>query len=169
MKKIKILLLLLLVTQLGFSQQNYTNYYVDLGLNPSVLLNKETKGELNWFAKLGHNFDSKNSVAVFYERYNADNYVSYGVQPSTTINIVAGLQVGLGLEASIIERYDVGKTVLYGGTREHYLTGAINGSLAYKFDKHFTAYYGLDYKYRPDIADERWVLSPSIGLRFGFL
>jgi hypothetical protein len=172
MKKTIILLVVVLLSQIGFAQeneeQNYSNQYVEFGLNPDVLLSEDTKGDLNWFVKLGHNFDNNNSIAIFYERYNAENYISYGVQPSSSVNIVGGLQLGLGVEVSVIERYDIGKSLISSGYRNHYLTGAISGDISYQFDKYFTIYYSGDLKYRPDL-DGEWDLSPSIGFRFGFM
>lgn len=149
MKKLFITFILCMTIMFASAQTTF----VEIGVNPPSISTED----VNWTTKVGTNIGQKYGVAAFYERYNTENYISYGIQPSLGGTIVGGLQYGIGTEISMIERY-----TSFGD--ESYLTYAVNGELSYQIDN-LAVFYGYDLKRRPDLGSEKYSLSSGVGLR----
>jgi hypothetical protein len=175
MRNFLTVILLLLMIGVSYGQEakveDKPENYIEFGADPSFLVGQEANGYVDWVVKFGSEFGDYGNIAVFYERADMKNYVSYGIQPGLVIPIVYGLRAKVGTELSMIERYDLEEVgILYTRkSRTYDPTYAFNIGLDYRFHKNVALGYSADFKRRPDISSSKWEESFRVGLTLYFL
>jgi hypothetical protein len=153
MKNLITLFIVMFAIQLSIAQTSNRTVSVELGVDPTTI----SSNDVDWVGKVGMNIGQYGGIAVFYERYDSQNYVSYGIQPSIGTTLIGKLQGSVGTELSVIQ-------LNYKET-ERYITYAFNMELGYQLNSNVIAFGGLDYKYRPDGNPKEWSMAPGIGIR----
>jgi hypothetical protein len=161
--------LILLVTTISFAQEkdNTTNGFIGFSIDPAQLVEGEPKG-FQWVAEVGVQ-DKFSRVALFYERFDEIEYVSYGLQPSLILPLFSTVDLGLGTEVSIIRRPARNASFFTRGDEySSYASYAFNGSVSVKVVDRLSLFVKADMKRRPDI-DKLWQFSGYTGVRVSFL
>jgi hypothetical protein len=168
MRKFLMLVTLLIVSQIMVAQDdNNTEGYVSFSTDPMQMIEGEPKG-FQWVLEMGVQ-DNHGRVGMFYERFDAIEYVSYGIQPSFRLPVLRLVDLSLGTELSVIRR--PGEHIgLFGNYQDYknYMTYAFNGSVSVDLMKRLALFVKADMKRRPDI-EKLWQFSGYTGVRVSFL
>jgi hypothetical protein len=180
--KFIILIIMVLSIQLGGYAQNegennvmdttnkFPQTYLGLSVDPMQFTNgfkgDEVKGT-QWIIELGVQ-DKYSRVSLFYERFDAIEYISYGLQPSLILPVSDVFHGTIGSEFSIIRRPAYIKRGLIGSEEgfTSYATYAFNMSVNASIIKdRFDVFIKGDMKRRPDINNKDFQYETKAGVR----
>jgi hypothetical protein len=168
MKKILMLMMLVLITQVSIAQEEENlnkneHGFVGFSVDPYQMIDGEPQG-FKWVVEAGAENDFSR-VNIFYERFDEIEYVSYGLQPSFIFPVIDLVDLSLGSEISIIRRPEL-KSGLLGPRKEfeNYVSYAFNSAISIKLMERLSIFVKADMKRRPD-ENRLWDFSGYSGIR----